>query len=79
VLMHASRTCSRSPTKCRDERQGTDRAAKAKRTSLRHHRPGYDPAHRHRIFAGIAAVKLVHIPYKGANETTTAILSGRST
>ena len=27
-------------------------------------------------FAGIACVKLVHVPYKGANETTTAILSG---
>jgi tripartite-type tricarboxylate transporter receptor subunit TctC len=27
-------------------------------------------------FAGIAGVKLVHVPYKGANETTTAILSG---
>src|SRR6185369_15294424 len=27
-------------------------------------------------FSGIAGVKLVHIPYKGANETTTAILSG---
>src|SRR3954447_17157629 len=25
-------------------------------------------------FAGIAGVKLVHVPYKGANETTTAIL-----
>src|SRR5882757_9308157 len=27
-------------------------------------------------FAGIAGVKLVHVPYKGANETTTAILAG---
>src|SRR5215213_7764613 len=27
-------------------------------------------------FAGIAGIKLVHIPYKGANETTTAILAG---
>src|SRR6201999_4400396 len=27
-------------------------------------------------FAGIAGIKLVHVPYKGANETTTAILSG---
>ena len=28
-------------------------------------------------FAGIAGVKLVHVPYKGANETTIAILSRR--
>jgi tripartite-type tricarboxylate transporter receptor subunit TctC len=27
-------------------------------------------------FAGIAGIKLVHVPYRGANETTTAILSG---
>ena len=27
-------------------------------------------------FSGIAGIKLVHVPYKGANETTTAILSG---
>ena len=27
-------------------------------------------------FAGIAGIKLVHVPYKGANETTTAILTG---
>ena len=27
-------------------------------------------------FAGIAGIKLVQVPYKGANETTTAILSG---
>jgi tripartite-type tricarboxylate transporter receptor subunit TctC len=27
-------------------------------------------------FAGIAGIKLVHVPYKGANETTTAILAG---
>src|SRR6185436_14080745 len=27
-------------------------------------------------FAGIAGIKLVHVPYKGANETTTAILQG---
>jgi tripartite-type tricarboxylate transporter receptor subunit TctC len=27
-------------------------------------------------FAGIAGLKLVHVPYKGANETTTAILTG---
>jgi len=27
-------------------------------------------------FAGIAGVKLVHVPYKGANETTAAILAG---
>jgi tripartite-type tricarboxylate transporter receptor subunit TctC len=27
-------------------------------------------------FAGIAGIKLVHVPFKGANETTTAILSG---
>src|SRR3954464_4436158 len=27
-------------------------------------------------FAGIMGVKLVHVPYKGANETTTAILTG---
>src|SRR3954469_18811756 len=27
-------------------------------------------------FAGIVGVKLVHIPYKGANETTAAILAG---
>jgi len=27
-------------------------------------------------FAGLTGVKLVHVPYKGANETTTAILSG---
>jgi tripartite-type tricarboxylate transporter receptor subunit TctC len=27
-------------------------------------------------FASIAGIKLVHVPYKGANETTTAILSG---
>ena len=30
-------------------------------------------------FAGIAGIKLVHVPYKGANETTTAILTARST
>src|SRR5262245_39977004 len=28
------------------------------------------------FFAGIAGVKLVHVPYKGANETTMAILQG---
>jgi len=28
------------------------------------------------LFAGIAGIKLVHVPYKGANETTTAILAG---
>jgi len=28
------------------------------------------------FFAGIAGIKLVHVPYKGANETTTAILAG---
>jgi tripartite-type tricarboxylate transporter receptor subunit TctC len=27
-------------------------------------------------FAGIAGIRLVHVPYKGANETTTAILAG---
>ena len=27
-------------------------------------------------FAGIAGIRLVHVPYRGANETTTAILSG---
>jgi tripartite-type tricarboxylate transporter receptor subunit TctC len=27
-------------------------------------------------FAGIAGIKLVHVPYRGANETTTAIISG---
>ena len=27
-------------------------------------------------FSGIAGIKLVQVPYKGANETTTAILSG---
>jgi tripartite-type tricarboxylate transporter receptor subunit TctC len=27
-------------------------------------------------FSSIAGIKLVHVPYKGANETTTAILSG---
>ena len=27
-------------------------------------------------FSGIAGIKLVHVPYKGANETTTAILGG---
>jgi tripartite-type tricarboxylate transporter receptor subunit TctC len=27
-------------------------------------------------FAGIAGIKLVHVPYRGANETTMAILSG---
>jgi len=27
-------------------------------------------------FAGIAGIKLVHVPYKGANETTMAILQG---
>ena len=27
-------------------------------------------------FAGIAGIKLVHVPYRGANETTTAILAG---
>jgi tripartite-type tricarboxylate transporter receptor subunit TctC len=27
-------------------------------------------------FAGLTGIKLVHIPYKGANETTTAILAG---
>ncbi len=27
-------------------------------------------------FAGIVGIKLVHVPYRGANETTTAILSG---
>jgi len=27
-------------------------------------------------FANLAGIKLVHIPYKGANETTTAILAG---
>jgi tripartite-type tricarboxylate transporter receptor subunit TctC len=27
-------------------------------------------------FAGIAGIKLVHVPYKGANETTLAILQG---
>ena len=27
-------------------------------------------------FAGIAGIKLVHVPYRGANETTIAILSG---
>jgi tripartite-type tricarboxylate transporter receptor subunit TctC len=27
-------------------------------------------------FAGIMGVKLVHVPYKGANETTTALLAG---
>jgi tripartite-type tricarboxylate transporter receptor subunit TctC len=27
-------------------------------------------------FAGTAGIKLVHVPYKGANETTTAILQG---
>src|SRR6187431_154859 len=27
-------------------------------------------------FAGIAGIKLVHVPYRGANETTVAILSG---
>jgi tripartite-type tricarboxylate transporter receptor subunit TctC len=27
-------------------------------------------------FSGIAGIKLVHVPYKGANETTTAILAG---
>ena len=28
------------------------------------------------FFAGIAGIKLVHVPYKGANETTMAILQG---
>jgi tripartite-type tricarboxylate transporter receptor subunit TctC len=28
------------------------------------------------FFASIAGIKLVHVPYKGANETTTAILAG---
>jgi tripartite-type tricarboxylate transporter receptor subunit TctC len=27
-------------------------------------------------FAGIAEIKLVHVPYRGANETTTALLAG---
>src|ERR1041385_7017993 len=27
-------------------------------------------------FSGIAGIKLVQVPYKGANETTTAILAG---
>ena len=27
-------------------------------------------------FAGLTGIKLVHVPYKGANETTTAILAG---
>src|SRR4029079_187909 len=27
-------------------------------------------------FAGIMGIKLVHVPYRGANETTVAILSG---
>jgi tripartite-type tricarboxylate transporter receptor subunit TctC len=27
-------------------------------------------------FAGIVGIKLVHVPYRGANETTTAILAG---
>src|SRR5476649_794843 len=27
-------------------------------------------------FSGIAGIKLVHVPYKGANETTTAIIAG---
>ena len=61
------------------EREGADRArqGQARHDDLRHHRPRHHPAHRHRIFrrhrrhqARACAVS------SGANETTTAILSG---
>ena len=60
------------------EREGADRAREAEADTLTYGTTG--PGTIQRIateyFAGIAGIKLVHVPYKGANETTTAILSG---
>ena len=61
-----------------DERQGADRARQGQARHLTYGTTG--PGTIQRIateyFAGIAGIKLVHVPYKGANETTTAILAG---